>query len=196
MSWIEIISERKTREAQEEGAFDNLPGRGKPLNLETDSRVPAELRAAYRIMKEAQVLPDWIQLDKEIRQHRTQWDARLESYLQSRGDDLEADEPSRSRQREEFLDRKRDVFLLRAAEALREINRLIDRLNLIVPTPSQQRVRVNLRERMRELEERLPRFRPYPPGSDAPWSALLEESRPRTQLSNRVPLGRKRRKAI
>jgi hypothetical protein len=196
MSWIEIISERKTREAQEEGAFDNLPGRGKPLNLETDSRVPAELRAAYRIMKEAQVLPDWIQLDKEIRQHRTQWDARLESYLQSRGDDLEADEPSRSRQREEFLDRKRDVFLLRAAEALREINRLIDRLNLIVPTPSQQRVRVNLRERMRELEERLPRFRPYPPGSDAPWSALLEESRPRTQLSNRVPLGRKHRKAI
>src|SRR5438105_12648242 len=67
MSWIEIIADRKIREAQEEGAFDNLPGKGKPLKLDFDPNVPPELRAAYRLMKEAQILPDWIQLDKEVR---------------------------------------------------------------------------------------------------------------------------------
>src|SRR5258708_20773892 len=75
MSWIEIIADRKIRDAQEEGAFDDLPGKGKPLKLEFDPRIPPEQRAAYRLMKEAQLLPDWIQLDKEVRQREEQWRA-------------------------------------------------------------------------------------------------------------------------
>jgi len=78
MSWIEIIADRKIRDAQEEGAFDNLPGKGKPLKLDFDPNVPPEMRAAYRLMKEAQILPDWIQLDKEVRTFQQQLQERLE----------------------------------------------------------------------------------------------------------------------
>jgi hypothetical protein len=43
-----IIAERKILEAQKNGEFDNLPGKGKPLQLEDDSQIPEEL-LAYKI---------------------------------------------------------------------------------------------------------------------------------------------------
>src|SRR3954465_14778910 len=89
MSWFELIAERKILDAQEEGAFDNLPGKGQPLDLESDARVPAELRAAYRIMKESKILPDWIQLAKEIRQREEQWGRRVDTFARRREGALE-----------------------------------------------------------------------------------------------------------
>lgn len=62
-----IIAERKIQEALEEGAFDDLPGKGQPLNLKDDPNTPPHLRLANRILKNANVPPDWVQLDLEIR---------------------------------------------------------------------------------------------------------------------------------
>ncbi len=68
MTAFEKIVERKIQEAQKEGAFDDLPGSGHPVNLEDDSNVPEDLRLAYKILKNADCLPPEIQLRKEIRQ--------------------------------------------------------------------------------------------------------------------------------
>ncbi len=65
---IHKIAERRIQEAIERGEFDNLPGRGKPLNLEDDSYIPPELRMVYKILKNANCLPPELQLRKEIRQ--------------------------------------------------------------------------------------------------------------------------------
>jgi len=65
---FEKIVERKIKEAQKEGAFDNLPGSGHPVDLQDDSNVPEDLRLAYKILKNADCLPPEIQLKKEIRQ--------------------------------------------------------------------------------------------------------------------------------
>jgi len=62
------IVEERIKKAQEEGLFDDLPGKGKPLELEDDSHVPEELRLAYKILKNADCLPPELQLKKEIRQ--------------------------------------------------------------------------------------------------------------------------------
>lgn len=62
------IAENKILEAMEAGAFNNLPGKGRPLKLEDDSHVPPELRLAYRIMKMADCLPPELELKKEIMQ--------------------------------------------------------------------------------------------------------------------------------
>jgi len=62
------IVEKRIREAQENGEFDNLPGRGEPMNLEDDSHIPEELRLTYKILKNANCLPPELQLRKEIRQ--------------------------------------------------------------------------------------------------------------------------------
>ncbi len=66
MDIISLIAEEKIKEAIRTGEFDNLPGQGKPLQLEDLSRVPPELRASYLLLKNAGVLPEELQLKKEI----------------------------------------------------------------------------------------------------------------------------------
>jgi hypothetical protein len=70
MSLMETIAEKKIRQAQREGAFDNLPGAGKPLALEDDSAVPEDLRLIYKVLKNANCLPPEISLHREILQMR------------------------------------------------------------------------------------------------------------------------------
>ncbi|WP_448383940.1 DnaJ family domain-containing protein [Desulfosoma sp.] len=64
---FEKIAEQRIQEAMERGEFDNLPGAGKPLTLEDDSHLPADLRIAYKILKNADCLPPELELRKEIR---------------------------------------------------------------------------------------------------------------------------------
>ena len=61
------IAEERIKEAQRAGAFDNLPGKGKPLELEDLSWVPEELRVSYYILKKANILPPEVELLKDIR---------------------------------------------------------------------------------------------------------------------------------
>ena len=66
-SFFHQVDEEKILEAQRAGAFDNLPGKGKPLQFDDESWVPEELRVAYRVLKNARVLPPEAELLKEIR---------------------------------------------------------------------------------------------------------------------------------
>ena len=60
------IAEQRILEAQRAGAFDDLPGKGKPLHLEDLSWVPDDLRIGYYILKNAHVLPPEAELLKDI----------------------------------------------------------------------------------------------------------------------------------
>lgn len=63
---FEIIAERKIQQAMAEGEFDNLQGKGKPLADDGLDMVPEDLRMAYKIMKNAGVVPEEIELRKGI----------------------------------------------------------------------------------------------------------------------------------
>ncbi|HIW78430.1 MAG TPA: DUF1992 domain-containing protein [Candidatus Bilophila faecipullorum] len=65
MDAIGIIAEQRIREACEQGLFDNLPGAGKPLELEDDSHIPEDLRMAYKLLKNAGYVPEEVQDRKE-----------------------------------------------------------------------------------------------------------------------------------
>lgn len=67
MDILDQIVERRIAEAIERGDFDYLPGAGRPLTLDDDQLVPEELRAAFRIMKNAGYVPDEVRLFAEIR---------------------------------------------------------------------------------------------------------------------------------
>jgi len=67
------IAEERIREAMENGEFDQLELKGKPLELKEDPFVPEELRVVYRMLKNAGFLPKEVELRKEI--------AELEKYL-------------------------------------------------------------------------------------------------------------------
>ncbi len=66
MNFFERIAENRIREAIEAGEFDNLKGRGQPLNLQDESHIPPELRMAYKILKNADCLPPELELRKEV----------------------------------------------------------------------------------------------------------------------------------
>jgi hypothetical protein len=66
MICFQKIAERRILEAIGEGALDDLPGAGQPLELENDSHVPEDLRVAYKILKNAGFVPKEVALRKEI----------------------------------------------------------------------------------------------------------------------------------
>ena len=68
LSWsaIGLIAEKRIEKALAEGEFDNLPGSGKPLQMEDMSHVPETLRMAYKILHNAGCLPPELQERKEI----------------------------------------------------------------------------------------------------------------------------------
>lgn len=66
MDIFEKIAEEKIREAMEQGVFDDLPNKGKPLKLEDFSWVPEDLRLAYKILKNAGCIPPEMELRREI----------------------------------------------------------------------------------------------------------------------------------
>jgi hypothetical protein len=60
------LAEQRILEAQRKGEFDNLPGKGRPLELEDLSWVPQDLRIGYKVLKNAHVLPPEAELLKDI----------------------------------------------------------------------------------------------------------------------------------
>ena len=78
---LQRLAEERIRDAIQRGEFDNLPGRGKPLNLEDDRHIPEDLRLAYKVLKNAGCLPPELELKKEI--------AKAEELLSSMEDEGE-----------------------------------------------------------------------------------------------------------
>ena len=58
-------AERHIIDAQRKGEFEDLRGAGEPLLLDDDSHVPVELRAGYRLLKNAGCLPPELEQRKE-----------------------------------------------------------------------------------------------------------------------------------
>ncbi|MFZ4828582.1 MAG: DUF1992 domain-containing protein [Phototrophicaceae bacterium] len=60
--------EQIIRQAMRDGLFDDLPGFGESLKFiyEENPNVPEESKMAYKIMKDHEVVPDWIQLKHEL----------------------------------------------------------------------------------------------------------------------------------
>ena len=81
MFGLQKIIEQKIREAQVKGEFDDLPGTGKPVEIEDDRHVPEDLRMAYKILKNANCVPPELELKKEIR--------RMEDMLEHLSDEKE-----------------------------------------------------------------------------------------------------------
>jgi len=63
-SWDNWV-DRAIDEAKERGEFDNLPTQGKPLRVESNPFAP-ELDLAHSILKNADMAPPWIELNRAI----------------------------------------------------------------------------------------------------------------------------------
>ena len=135
--WVD----QQIREAQERGEFDNLAGRGKPIDL-TPNPYDRGQELSFKILKDAGFAPEWIELDKTIRNklqrvravvlRQWQWRQVRLSELSGRSDSWSRAE--RSRVEASWQDASAAFGL-----ELDEINQLIAELNLKVPSSRFQR---------------------------------------------------------
>ena len=68
----ESLVEQKIREAMEQGEFENLQGKGAPIDLSENPYEDPEWRTAHRMLRNAGFAPAWIEERKDI-------DAELEA---------------------------------------------------------------------------------------------------------------------
>jgi hypothetical protein len=65
---LDFLAEKKLAEAVSRGELDDLPGAGRPLDLDDDPLVPEDLRLAYRILKNAGYVPPEVQALNDVAQ--------------------------------------------------------------------------------------------------------------------------------
>lgn len=137
--WIHGIAERKIKEAIEEGLFDNLPGKGKPLELDDDPLTPPHLRVVHHVLKNANVVPEWILREREIERAKQ---ATLDFLARWEAKAASGNAQDRAKARADY------ERLMRAA------NDLILKFNLVNPFVHRAPVPFRIRERLARWDER------------------------------------------
>ena len=66
MDFFSKIAERRIIEAMQNGEFDDLEGKGKPIVFEDESWIPEDLRMAYRFLKNAGCIPPELEMRNEV----------------------------------------------------------------------------------------------------------------------------------
>lgn len=66
MNRLESLTEKKLREAIENGEFDDLPGKGEPIDLNDNPFEDPDLRFVHRLLRNAGFGPAWIEERKDI----------------------------------------------------------------------------------------------------------------------------------
>ncbi|KAB1199550.1 hypothetical protein CJ030_MR0G020454 [Morella rubra] len=112
------VVEQRIWHSMEEGQFENLPGKGKPLNLITNPHADPAEDTLYRILSKNGCAPEWVELNKEIRAQISEWRSTLKKAWASRcsGDNDKWVESSEA-----------------LKVQIRDINNKVFRYNLIVP---------------------------------------------------------------
>ena len=140
MSRFDRLVEEKIKKAMEEGAFDDLPGAGRPLRLDENLHEEPEMRMAHHLLKTHGFAPAWIEERREIElavSGARQGLVRSWEWAQSREDGWSRSEWGR------------------AVEAFRrqieQLNKRIANYNLIAPTPAAQRPALDAERELRRI---------------------------------------------
>jgi len=129
--YFDYIDEQ-IREAQDRGEFDNLPGIGRPLNLD-DNLFTGDKAMAYSLLKQNGFAPPEIELAKEIRSEFEKAQAKLEKLRHQRNSlSIRRVPPFESEKR--AFNHAVKKTTTEYEQLLRELNRKIFKLNLITPS--------------------------------------------------------------
>lgn len=149
---------KQIEDAMERGEFANLPGKGKPLKLDTNPYLTPQTRMVNRLLKENGFAPRWVELEKEIKQERAQLE-RILINLKARRKRLSAivqRYPHRRGAISQTFEQERARAMAQYSEKLENLNRKIQRVNLLMPTRNRQYVLVNRAEVLARFQEACP----------------------------------------
>jgi hypothetical protein len=134
MNHWENYIDRAIRKAMEEGEFKDLPGEGKPLQWHDDPNTPDDMKLAYKILRENDLVPDWIVQGRELEAKQEQLLTRLKAALLSRASAADWDSAR-----------------TRITQECERLNREIIAYNLKVPSGVQHRPLINLQREIDRL---------------------------------------------
>jgi DnaJ family protein C protein 28 len=142
---IERGVEAIIRKAMEEGAFDDLRGKGKPLNLNENPLVEPEWRMAFSMLQnEGFVLP-WMEKRNDIENELTAARKELEHAWTWRQEKI-GGEPDST-----FIESEWKKAQTRFLEKAAELNERIEIYNLEVPSTVFQRVKLDVEKEIEEM---------------------------------------------
>jgi DnaJ family protein C protein 28 len=153
-AWDSLV-ERRIKEAQEQGLFDDLPGKGEPLDLSENPFLDPSWRVAYKLLQDHGFAPEWIELDKEIRIELQMLRRQLAENKRWYDEAIAALEGKTNHEAEEervwvevYWERRLNSLAARIAE----LNEKIELFNLKVPIANLQRRRVSIEKELRRLD--------------------------------------------
>ena len=131
---------KQIEEAMERGEFADLPGEGKPFKLDTNPFLTPQARMTNRLLKENGFAPRWVELEKEIKREKAQLE-RVLINLKARRERLLVivqQYPHRHGVISRTFEHERARAMTQYSEKLENLNRKIQRVNLLMPTRNRQ----------------------------------------------------------
>ncbi len=143
-----INVDEQIEKSMQRGEFMNLPGKGKPLNLEVHPFLTPQVRMANRLLKENGFAPRWIELEKEIQRDKAQLEKLLVtlSARRERLAEIVLQRPHREEAVRRSFEHERGRGFAQYCDKLEALNRKIQRLNLMMPARNRQWAVVNSAE--------------------------------------------------
>ena len=160
MSFLDDLARRKIEEAIQSGEWKNVPGKGQPLNLDEDLSVPEHMRLGHKLLRDAGVLPEWMEIGRgveKLRRHCHELLPRLEREGNARRRKWqdERDDLKRQKYFESYTtwrEGARDDY----KRALSRVNSEILRLNLKAPRSARPQIPFRIDEELQRFDERVP----------------------------------------
>jgi DnaJ family protein C protein 28 len=150
--WADVIEER-IREAQERGDFENLPGAGKPLNLD-ENPYAGDRAMAFHLLQQNGLLPQELDLGREVDADLARAEKLLAELRRERDWLLQRPSFSRARAQATYA-RMREDYARRYEEALRQVRSKILSLNIIAPSTLHRSV-IDVEAKMRAFHQEFP----------------------------------------
>ncbi len=140
--------EATNRKAMEEGAFDNLRGKGKPLNLNQNPLVEPEWRLAFSMLQNEGFLLPWMDKRNQIEEELAAARKTLARAWEWRQEKLGGNQTSSFI--EEEWGRAQESF----REKVAELNKRIEDYNLEVPATIFQRGKVDTEKEIQGVKDK------------------------------------------
>lgn len=149
--WQNLIDQR-IRDIIGDGDVSHLTGAGHPLNLKLndDEFTPTELRLAYKVMRDNDVVPTWMSLryvlDDKVHKIRQRLNAYVRAYRQRQQEATQKASALLERQ----ADQRWQSALTKIEDDIQAYNRELLDYNLTVPPQVGQRAPLNFDEEVRK----------------------------------------------
>ena len=149
---------KQIEEAMERGEFADLPGEGKPLKFDTNPFLTPQARMTNRLLKENGFAPRWVELEKEIKREKAQLERSLIN-LKARRERLLVivqQDPHRREVIGRTFEQERARVITQYSEKLENLNRKIQRVNLLMPIRNRQYALINQAQALARFQKACP----------------------------------------